>query len=274
MQQLPALLKLCDDPSPAVANKVAHRLRELGPDVWDEIQARNILLSESQRAILDAIFASDEDEILREAWLWLGSHGHDHLYLESALMALCDWQSGSGTGARGRYLLDDLAIAFGDYEPPKNSVRNRSEAGSLAHFLFEERGLSGANSDDYYNPLHSNIVHTLEAGQGLPITLACIFILVGRRVGLEIEGCAFPGHFLTRDGKTAQVFDPFNGGRALSSHEVATLRKAAPAEMSGTATAREIVERVLRNLSVAYHQQGDATKSGFMLSLIRLMDEN
>ena len=273
MSSLPALLKLCDDPSPVVASKVARRLRELGAGVWDEIREREIALSASQNAALAMIFAAHDDEMLREAWLWLSTQGSEHRYLESAILALCDWQTGEGTGTRGRLQLDELATQFGDFERENSAGFNyASEAEALSHFLFDFKGLSGAEPHDYYNPLHSNLVFTLENGRGLPITLACIFILVGRRVGLDIEGCAFPGHFLARDGQNEMVFDPFNGGRTLSDVEIGALFQAAPQEMIEAASAREIVARVLRNLSVAYHQSGETSKSGLMLSLIRMMD--
>ncbi|HEX9998793.1 MAG TPA: transglutaminase-like domain-containing protein [Abditibacterium sp.] len=269
---LPALLKLCDDPSPVVASKVARRLRELGTSVWEEIREREIVLSASQNAALATIFAVHDDEMLREAWQWLSTQGSEHRYLESALLALCDWQTGEGTGTRGRLQLDELATQFGDFERENAGDNPGSEAEALSQFLFDYKGLTGAQPDDYYNPLHSNLVYTLENGHGLPITLACIFILVGRRVGLDIEGCAFPGHFLARDAAGETIFDPFNGGRTLSSLEVAALAKAAPTEMNGAASAREIVARVLRNLSTAYFQNGDKSKSGLMLSLLRLME--
>jgi regulator of sirC expression with transglutaminase-like and TPR domain len=275
MTELVALLKLCDDPSSVVAEKVGRRLREIGPGIWDEIAALNIEVSASQRAALQAILAPDEapneDETLREAWSWLAGQNQEHRYLENALLSLAEWQSGEAAAARGRFLLDDLATQFGDYDA-KNTHSN--DAAALSYFLFEVKGLKGAEADDYYNPLNSNLVHALESRRGLPITLACVFILVGRRVGLDIEGCAFPGHFLARDGESDQIFDPFNGGRALSPHEIATLAKAAPNEMNSAASAQEIVARVLRNLSVAYYQSGEDSKSGLMLSLLRQMDEN
>jgi hypothetical protein len=271
MTYLLALLKLCDDPSPRIAQKVARRLREMGPNVWDEIRAQGILLTSSQRAVLESIFSTHDDEALQEAWQWLSTQSHEHRYLEGALLALCDWQTGEGSGTRGRILLDELAVGFGDFQL-QESEKDQSEAAALARFLFEFRGLRGADEEDYYNPLHSNLVHTLETGRGLPITLACIFILVGRRVGLDIGGCPFPGHFLARDEQGEQIFDPFNGGRVLSPREVGALLKAAPHEMGTSASAREIVGRVLRNLSVAYHQSGESEKSGAMLSMLHLMD--
>lgn len=300
MTELVALLKLCDDSSPVVARKVARRLRELDAHetdsgVWSEIAAQNIEISALQRAALEAILAAPDadsttvkgadsqqarDQKLLAAWPDIFRQDGEERVLESALLRLCDWQSGAGSGARGRVLLDALALEFGDFDLNLASSQagwkgpvELDEATALAKFLFDFKSLRGASSDDYYNPLQSNLTCALENGQGLPITLTCIFILVGRRVGLSIEGCSFPGHFLARDAQSGRVFDPFGGGRALSPREVASLRKAAPDEMSHAAPAREIASRVLRNLSVAYYQSGETDKSAFMLSLLQLMDE-
>ncbi len=329
MNELFALIRLCDDASPVVARKVAQRLRELDArdpksGVWREIAAQNIEVTPAQRATLEAILdttlavpltaslpsenstennsENDEDDEnlsnqfsrdqkLRDVWANIFSSsdfssgdlpsGDEIQHLESALLALCDWQSGPGNGAKGRALLDELAIEFGDFESfnPLELEASHSgrapqldEAAALAQFLFEFKRLRGAATEDYYNPFQSNLTSALEDRRGLPITLACIFILVGRRVGLSIEGCSFPGHFLARDAQTQVVFDPFNGGRVLSAREIGALKKAAPAEMSEAAPAREIAARVLRNLSVAYYQSGEADKAALMLSLLQFMN--
>ncbi len=301
MTELAALLKLCDDPSPVVALKVASRLREIavaapGNDLWALIDAQNLPITSAQRDALGTILAApppeaddsgDETEHLAEqrairlraAWRDLRFAGDETSLLETALLALADWQSGAGTGARGRDLLDEMALEFGDFEVPaeaeisgESGTKNGgewSEAGALAYFLFDFKNLRGASADEYYHPLQSNLTAALESGRGLPITLACIFILVGRRVGLSIQGCSFPGHFLARDGQTRRVFDPYNGGKALSPREVGALQRAAPAEMSEAASAPAIVARVLRNLSVAYYQSGEGQKSALMLELLR-----
>ena len=263
MNDLPFLLRLIDDPSPRVRARVAARLRELGAGV---LKADETLeMAPAQRELLEEVFASRDERVLQAQWARLQSEDDDRIYLEKSLLALGCWQTGEVRAHRASGLLDDLAVAFVALEPCPDSV-------ALAHFLFEERGLRGAAAGDYYNPLNSNLTHVLESGAGLPITLACIFILVGARVGLEIEGCNFPGHFLARDGRRRTVFDPFNGGRVLSPREVATLQKAAPGEMADAASARDIVARVLRNLSVAYYHAGDGGYSGLMLSLLRAQD--
>ncbi|RYY36125.1 hypothetical protein EON62_02020 [archaeon] len=58
-------------------------------------------------------------------------------------------------------MLDELAVGFGDFQL-QASEKDQSEAAALARYLFEARGLHGADSDDFYNPLNSNLVHTLD----------------------------------------------------------------------------------------------------------------
>lgn len=265
MADLPFLLRLLDDPAPAVHERVAARIRELGTAIWDAIETENLPLSAERRAILEDILSSRDERSLRAQWARLQSEDDEALYLEKCLLALGRWQVGETDAARAGDLLDDLAGAFLALEPCPDAV-------ALSTYLFDECGLRGASASDYYHPHNSNLTHVLESGAGLPITLACIFILVGARVGLQIEGCNFPGHFLARDGRRRTVFDPFNGGRVLSPREVATLQKAAPAEMSDAATAREIMARVLRNLSVAYHHAGENEHSALMISLLHTVE--
>ena len=271
MTELPFLLRLLDDPSPNVRERVFSRLRALGAGVWDAIEAADLPVSLEQRAQLEAVFAAEDerfsddrfsdDRALRAQWARLQSESDETTYLEECLLALDRWQNGGAPARRASDLLDDLAGEFLALEPCPDAV-------ALSQFLFEQRGLRGAAPDDYYNPLNSNLTYALENGVGLPITLACIFILVGARVGLEIEGCNTPGHFLARDGRRDTVFDPFNGGRVLSAREVATLRRAAPAEMRGAASARQIIARVLRNLSVAFYNAGAIERSKLVIALL------
>ncbi len=262
MTDLPFLLRLLDDPSPVVRERVTAKIRDLGAAIWPVIQTDNLPVSPVQHAILSEIFSARDEGSLRAHWAQLQNETDEAIYLQGSLRALGRWQCGESDAARAAELLDDLAATFLTLESCPDSV-------ALATFLFDQNGLRGASASDYYNPLNSNLTYVLENGSGLPITLACIFILVGARVGLHIEGCNFPGHFLARDGRRRTVFDPFNGGRVLSAREVATLQKAAPTEMSDAATARDVVARVLRNLSVAYHHAGENEYSSLMVSLLR-----
>jgi regulator of sirC expression with transglutaminase-like and TPR domain len=142
----------------------------------------------------------------------------------------------------------------------------------LNRFLFEEQGF-GPNQDDFADPRNSFLNEVLERRVGIPITLSIVYIEVGRRIGLALDGLSFPQHFLVKcalpDG--AAVLDPFLGGVSLSiealQRRLGALRsghRPSRAEVSALlvgASRREILARVLRNLKAVYlgaEQYGDA----------------
>ena len=47
-------------------------------------------------------------------------------------------------------------------------------------------------------------------------------MLLGRRMGVAVEGCNYPGHFLTRidTGDTTYLVDCFHGGRTFDVEEL------------------------------------------------------
>jgi regulator of sirC expression with transglutaminase-like and TPR domain len=141
---------------------------------------------------------------------------------------------------------------------------------SLNEFLFDDLGFSG-NTGDYYDPRNSYLNEVLDRRTGIPITLAVLYMEIGRRIELPFEGVSFPGHFLVRlplRGGTL-VLDPFSGGLPQSESELRErLKRVIPREAAGgvpvaelpldqflePASNRQIVARVLRNLKVVYRE--------------------
>ena len=62
----------------------------------------------------------------------------------------------------------------------------------LGQFLFDDEGFTG-NLGDYDDPRNSFLNDVLVRRTGIPITLSIIYMHVGRRVGLWLEGVNFPG---------------------------------------------------------------------------------
>jgi regulator of sirC expression with transglutaminase-like and TPR domain len=81
-------------------------------------------------------------------------------------------------------------------------------------FMFEEEGFHG-NEKDYYDPRNSYLNQVLDRRMGLPITLSIVYMAVGRRAGLNVEGLGLPGHFIVRASERGQLeqtlVDPFYG---------------------------------------------------------------
>lgn len=87
-----------------------------------------------------------------------------------------------------------------------------AEAVQLGHYLHEQAGFGG-NLLDYYDPANSYLDCVLERRVGIPISLAVLYLAIGRRLGLNMYGVGFPGHLLvgTGSGGERRLLDPFSG---------------------------------------------------------------
>ncbi len=134
---------------------------------------------------------------------------------------------------------------------------------ALNRFLFSEQGFSG-NIDAYYDPRNSFLNEVLDRKLGIPITLSILYLEIGRRLGLPLEGVSFPGHFLVMlpvEGGDI-VLDPFSGGASLSEEELenqveallgeSRAQRTSLAQLLVPAAKREILVRLLRNLKGIY----------------------
>jgi regulator of sirC expression with transglutaminase-like and TPR domain len=157
----------------------------------------------------------------------------------------------------------------------------------LNQFLFDDYGLSG-NIGDYYDPRNSFLNDVLDRKLGIPITLAIVYIEVGRRLGLPLEGVSFPGHFLVKleADQGDVVLDPFSGGICLSEEDliarledmpleehppVPELARAIVAQPTGK---KQILARILRNLKQIYVHHGELTKALGMINRLLLITPN
>jgi regulator of sirC expression with transglutaminase-like and TPR domain len=172
----------------------------------------------------------------------------------------------------GRYLaeLDRLGGVLRKRLPIDFSPMHRLLA--LNRYLFVELGFA-ANDDNYYDPDNSLLHVVLERRRGIPITLSIIYLEIGRRVGLNLAGISFPGHFLVKlpvaDGDL--ILDPYSGGKSLSEEDLRRrLGELAhdidPAQLPlrqflEPASKREILARMLRNLKSIHLKNEDLAKA-------------
>jgi len=141
---------------------------------------------------------------------------------------------------------------------------------ALNEFLFAELGYTG-NANHYYDPRNSYLNEVLDRRTGIPLTLSVLYMEIGRRVGLSLEGVSFPGHFLVRLRLRGAllVLDPFAEGEPQSEADLrARLRRVIPEGATGPvpldempleqflepAGKRQILARLLRNLKGIYRE--------------------
>jgi regulator of sirC expression with transglutaminase-like and TPR domain len=149
---------------------------------------------------------------------------------------------------------------------------------ALTSYLHDELGFSG-NTDDYYDPKNSFLSDVLERRVGIPITLATVYIEVGRRVGVRLAGVAFPGHFLLRfEGNAVCFLDPFAPSHLMSIDDTRALFMQLGGEAGefderylAPASPRTILVRMLRNLKLIYLKTDELEKAAAIIDRILLL---
>jgi regulator of sirC expression with transglutaminase-like and TPR domain len=126
--------------------------------------------------------------------------------------------------------------------------------------LFEEEGFRG-NTDAYYDPRNSFLNDVLDRRLGIPLTLSLIYMEVGWRLGLDLHGINFPGHFLVGfDGAAFRLLiDPFQRGELRFEDQAQELLDRVyggavrlQPEYLHRATRKDIIARLLSNLKSVY----------------------
>ena len=189
-----------------------------------------------------------------------------------------------------RYLgeIERLAIRLRARLPASCGAEERVVA--LNQFLFADLAYCG-NAEDYYDPRNSYLNEVIERRTGIPITLAIIYMELGRRIGLPLEGVSFPGHFLVRlrlRGGTL-VLDPFSGGAPQSESELRSrLQRVIPEGVAAdvpvaelpldqfleAASKRQILARLLRNLKGIYRETDQPEQLLHVLNRMLVLSPN
>jgi regulator of sirC expression with transglutaminase-like and TPR domain len=183
-----------------------------------------------------------------------------------------------------RYMgeIERMAIRLRGRLPQTGGAEERVVA--LNQFLYGDLGYWG-NTDDYYDPRNSYLNEVIDRKTGIPITLSILYMELGRRIGLPLEGVSFPGHFLVRLKLRGGmlVLDPFSGGAPQSEEELRSrVKRVIPDGVADDlpaaelpldqflepASNRQILSRVLRNLKGIYR---DSDKPERMLDVLNRM---
>lgn len=154
-------------------------------------------------------------------------------------------------------ILDDMALELAlrlySKDDPEVIVKKIND------YIIKERGFAG-NKENYYDPDNSFIDQVLERKLGIPISLSCLYVLLGRRLHLPLVGVGMPGHFLVKyESETAEIYvDPFNKGKVMSRLDcMRYLLNAGYGFQESFLTRckpRDVLKRMVNNLIMIYDQ--------------------
>ncbi len=265
-----SLIRLLDDES-SVYDMVQRRLLEMGPDVVPSLleaaETGSPLTKERAKDIAERITIGQLRAQFRDL---VGHTGQGDIDLERGMFII------------GRYQYPMLDVKY--YTEMLNSFAAELDAKLAGHddpdeilylvndFFIKEKKFQG-NKIDYYNPDNSYINRVLDSRMGIPISLCIVYLLIARRLNIPLAGIGMPSHFLLNYtvGSSEIFIDPFNGGQLLTREQcIASLDQTGfgytPSYLEKVSN-RYIIERVLRNLALAYTQQGDSLRARNLITL-------
>jgi hypothetical protein len=244
MTHIPALLDLLDDPDPTVQETLINRL-------------------------------SGDADLLNLTWIGASERGHypqslTELVLRHDAEALVDAFAEADHLEAGVWLLPRIDLPRYDYRTPgmlaldhlAERARTATDAWGVARFLCDDCGYSGV-TNEYDHPHNSLLPMLLERRVGLPISLTALWVLVCRRLNLECDPIALPGHVVGR--WRGGYIDLFDHGRRIERDEldqrVQAVGEVSAAPYLAPASDRALLRRMARNLVHAYVKQHDRLRA-------------
>jgi hypothetical protein len=249
-----SIKSLIDDESPVVRDAVVRQLKNF-PDegkafLQEILDGRDPLLAKHAQEINKSLGWAD---VIGDFVEFIRSQRYE---LETGWFLLDrtvypDFQATSAT-----LFMDKLADRVRDLVAPPLSPRQTCSV--LNRVLFHEYGFRGSGKN-FENPENSFLHRVLDRRQGLPITLSVLYLLIARRIGLELDPIGLPGRFMVGCFAEERPFyiDAWSGGKILELEQMENFLEHSSIEDSGSAllpvTVAETLCRGCRNL--VYHFQ-------------------
>ena len=271
MFQKDAIVRLLRDNDPATVNLLKEQLVESGVEgvaaLRDLLALDDAAVSAHVREVLEKIETDQaQDDMLLCAHLF-----PEHGDIEAAwwLLTLCF--APEAQIAKLRRKLDMWGRRLRPRVAQAGSARERLQA--LTTFMAEDLGFRG-NAGDYYDPKNSLLSDVVERRLGIPISLAMLYLIIGRRAHMQIDGINLPGHFIARYERI--LFDPFHQGRILSRPDceaiLARQRLKTESIYFAPASPRVVLMRMLANLHYIFERAGEKQKQDLVMSWLKALE--
>lgn len=273
-RELYALYQLLDDQQASVQKAVRDRILELGEDAVSSLRELTEIHGDMHRALVDELV----DDIRMQAVMrrFAGFSDDDgSIDLEEGVLAISKFGHPEVDISQYRRRLDDMAadirILAGTRAAPLDTFMK------MRSYLFSDLGYIG-NREDYYNPNNSFLTKVIDYRKGIPITLSVLMMLLGRRLDLRLNGIGMPMHFLVQydDGSRMFFVDAYNSGIIITRDQCRLMLSSSgiklTPEMLAAVTTRDILERMWRNLYLAYQQQSDDTEAARVGQIISFLN--
>ncbi|MDA0347464.1 MAG: transglutaminase-like domain-containing protein [Verrucomicrobia bacterium] len=267
--RLKALEGLMDDPTPAVRNAVVDEIIKYGSAgraFLNNICKGNDL--ELRRHALSILMVLDKDSPQKLFSRFIKSLNYE---LESGYFLLSRIDNPELKVSDLMARMDDIALRCQTLFTAPLSPRDRCRI--LNRVIFHEYGFTG-NRSDFNNPNNTFIHSLFETRKGLPISLAMLYLMVGRRLELDLEPVAIPGRFMVGCFLEKEPFfiDVYENGIFRSLEDLLYFLEANELDANlghfGPCPIGEVLCRCCRNLSQQYRLLFDDEKADLYQSYV------
>jgi len=259
--ELRACVVLLGDDQPSVVTAARQALLDdreaAAPFLAEAVRSANPILRGRSRLLMDQMRRS----ALYDRWMAQVSQPDDQVDLETCCLLMSQlW--GEENPQASRSFLDAIAGIV------RTHMANGEPLQSLREVLFDNLGFHGG---DYDKPESHWMSAVLNHRVGIPISLAAVYVLVARRLGLPVQGVAMPAHYLARfENVDGPVFvDCYNRGKTYRKETLIDLLESKGLTFKESyltpCTDRFTLFRMLTNLEKLYQGQSD----GLMVDQIR-----
>jgi regulator of sirC expression with transglutaminase-like and TPR domain len=197
--------------------------------------------------------------------------------LEEGVLLIAEFGYPDLDGDALRGTLDSLAKEINSRILPSDTPLEIVD--KLTTYLFHEKGFSG-NRERYFDADNSYLNKVVLSGKGIPITLTVLCMLIGRRLGLPIEGVGMPAHFIASyvapEGPI--YFDPFGKGRILTKFDCGEIVKKSGLDFDEKFLARSdnraTLLRMIHNLIVVYNRTQQVERAKHLVEYANILNNH
>lgn len=264
-----ALLALLDDTSPAVRRALLAHFTTLGSAA--EQFLRSVATGHHRPLAWHARWFLEELKFTDPVAEFRGFIRSLNYELETGALLLARTVKPDLDAGRCCEALDKIAQRCRELIVEPATAREKCRV--INRVLYHDHGFHG-NVEQYNDPLNSFLDQVLERKKGIPLSLSLIYLLVARRVGLELEPVGLPGHFMVGCFHEDLPFfiDAFDGGVFRSPEEIFRLLRTHDVEpkLSDLAPTpvREVLCRCCRNLVQHYTAAGDSPRARMFATFV------
>ena len=281
--EVKALISLLDDSDKEVYSHIEEKLISLGrevipflEDAWSH--AFDAVLQQRIEAIVHRI---QFENLLEDLKLWM--HTNDDNLFDGALI-VARYQYPDMDPSR---ILEQLQQIKKEIWLELNDNLTALEIINIInHVLFTNHNFSG-NTANYHAPQNSFINIVLESKKGNPLTLGIVYLTIAQMLGLPIYGINLPEHFVLAycgndehfqlDKKNVLCYiNPFSKGSVFGKSDIDVFvnrLKLTPQDSHFyPCSNRDIILRMVRNLSHSYQKLGDTDKVNELAQMIALFN--